>query len=156
MPRCLPRATEPREETATAEVVGIHTGFSWEKPSVQTGRVAGRMNSSAEFCVMIWPVCCSTFIEIIQKRFGASQSGMELCVDGVKAGNEAGSVPYPQYKQVMPSTRRTKIPHAASPRVTFGSDALLTILIFKWFEDTQVKPPESKAELGQTQCVGFN
>lgn len=56
----------------------------------------------------------------------------------------------------MPSTCKTEIPRVASPWVTFGSDALLTILIFKWFEDTQVKPPERKAELGQTLCVGFN
>lgn len=81
---------------------------------------------------------------------------MKLCVVVVRAGNEAGSAPYPQYGRVMPTARRAKIPHAVSPWVTFGSDALLTILIFKWFEDTQVKPPESKAELGQTQCLGFN
>lgn len=53
----------------------------------------------------------------------------------------------------MPSTCKTEIPRVASPWVTFGSDAFLTILIFKWFEDTQVKPPERKAELGQTQCA---
>lgn len=51
----------------------------------------------------------------------------------------------------MPSTGKTELPHIASPRVTFGSDALLTIL--SGLKHTQVKLPESKAEVGQTQSA---
>lgn len=95
MPRSLPREIKPQEETAVAEIAGIHKVFL-RKSWVCRWMRWGRMNSLANFCLLIWPVCYSTFKKISQNRFGASISGIKVCTAGIKAANQAGSVPYSQ------------------------------------------------------------
>lgn len=55
-----------------------------------------------------------------------NQLTLSVCMVGIKAGKKTCSVSF-------------HLRSWDSPWVTLGSDALLTILIFKWLEDTQVK-----------------